>query len=320
MTVVTALLTSVFQLIYQVVEHVSLLDDAGYVKDCELGKETWRYWLRQAGFTRVPKSSVWGFRFMVPEVVALLSSLVTLLVCVTKHGTADLNEPARPVNSGYSQVSNTGRSVHSHNPYRLSDAIKPSLQRLSDLLLTFFTVFIGVIQPCLLNSVYFIIFLVLMTWYSLYIPLERNKFNGMKRFLIGYSGLHLLVLYFYNIDFIKNYLHPDSFVARLIGLTDLASPVNCVKWWDLSFGTYWTAYVNFFGLWVYYFYIVSQYKWTRTGIRNFAETIEDDTSSDHEEVGFILINLVYINILNGSVATIPLLNSLLLSFYFYESL
>lgn len=290
LTVVVSLFFSIGQLGYQIAEHVISVDDHDYAQDCEAQNDNWRYWMRQAGFTRVPGNSTIGFRLMLPEVIALLSSLITLIVCLTKHESVDLNEPARPIQSQHSHVSNSGsgyaRSIRSTGTgqYRILDAITPSLQRLSDILLTLFTVFIGIIQPSLLNAVYFVIFLVLLTWYSVYVPLGREKFNGFKKFLIGYSGAHLLLLYLYQVEFIKSFLSPDSFAARLIGLTDLVSSAECDSWWNLYFNSYWTAYANFIALLVYYFCAVSQYKWTRTGIRRLHDSIEDDASSDHEEV------------------------------------
>jgi hypothetical protein len=90
--VLTALGTSICQLVYQIVEHVIAPEDSTYIRECEAGTEGWRYWLRQVGFTRVPSREPLGFRFMLPEIVALISSLVTLVICLTKHESTDLNE------------------------------------------------------------------------------------------------------------------------------------------------------------------------------------------------------------------------------------
>ena len=109
-------------------------------------------------------------------------------------------------------------------------------------------------------------------------------FNNVKVILICYSGLHLLVLYTYQIQASKDFLPPSELIARIFGLTDLASSAQCETWWKFSFNSYWTAYVNYIALWVYFFCAVTQFNWTHSGIRNFADRTEDDVSSDHEEV------------------------------------
>uniref|UniRef100_A0AC34GV86 Piezo-type mechanosensitive ion channel component n=1 Tax=Panagrolaimus sp. ES5 TaxID=591445 RepID=A0AC34GV86_9BILA len=216
--VLAALGTSICQLVYQIVEHVIAPEDSTYVEECKAGTDGWRYWLRQLGFTRVPSHEPIGFRFMLPEIVALISSLATLVICLTKHESSDLNETVQT-----SQSHTSG----SHHFTRL--------------------------------------------------------FNRVKLILIFYAGLHLLILYTYQIQVSKDFLHPDHIVARLLGFTDLARSEACETWWQFKFNSYWTAYVNYIALWVYFFCSVTQFNWTRTGIRNFGDRDGDDASSDHEE-------------------------------------
>lgn len=125
-----------------------------------------------------------------------------------------------------------------------------------------------------------------MTWYALYSPISRRAFNNIKLILICYSGFHLLIIYTYQIQMMKDYLDPSTLIARLLGLTDLARSAGCDHWWDFTFKSSWTAYTHYFSLWVYFFCAVTQYNWTHTGIRNFSDRGQDDASSDHEEVSF----------------------------------
>ena len=74
-------------------------EDITYVKECKIGTEGWRYWVRQVGFTRVPSHEPLGFRFMLPEITALISSLITLVTCLTKHESTDLNETVQTTQS-----------------------------------------------------------------------------------------------------------------------------------------------------------------------------------------------------------------------------
>jgi hypothetical protein len=283
--VLTALATSICQLVYQIAEHVIAPEDEIYIEECKGGTEGLKYWLRQVGFTRVPSHQTLGFRFMLPEIVALISSLITLVVCLTKNENRDLNNETLQTNQSHTSGSHHFARSRSHpGGFSTITALKPSLQRMSDILLTFFTLFLGVIQPSILNFFYFFMFLFLLTWYALYTKITRRLFNTVKLVLISYSGLHLLVLYTYQIQASKDFLPPDHIVARLLGFTDLARSASCSTWWQFTFNSYWTAYVNYIALWVYFFCAVTQFNWTRTGIHNFGERGGDDTSSDHEEL------------------------------------
>uniref|UniRef100_A0A914YA38 Piezo-type mechanosensitive ion channel component 2 n=1 Tax=Panagrolaimus superbus TaxID=310955 RepID=A0A914YA38_9BILA len=281
--VLAALGTSVCQLVYQIAEHVIAPEDSTYIQECKTGTDGWRYWLRQLGFTRVPSHEPLGFRFMLPEIVSLISSLATLVICLTKHESSDLNETVQTSQSHTSGSHHFTRS-RSHHGFSTITALKPSLQRLSDILLTFYTLFMGIIQPSILNAFYFLMFLFLLTWYALYTPITRRLFNNVKLILIFYAGLHLLLLYTYQIQASKDFLHPEHIIARLFGFTDLARSEACETWWQFKFNSYWTAYVNYIALWIYFFCSVTQFNWTRTGIHNFGDRDGDDASSDHEEL------------------------------------
>uniref|UniRef100_A0AC35FZA8 Piezo-type mechanosensitive ion channel component n=1 Tax=Panagrolaimus sp. PS1159 TaxID=55785 RepID=A0AC35FZA8_9BILA len=282
--VLATLCTSICQLVYQIAEHVITPEDSTYIEECKAGTDGWRYWLRQFGFTRVPSHEPLGFRFMLPEIVALISSLATLVICLTKHESTDLNETVQTSQSHNSGSHRFTRSRSHPGGFSTITALKPSFQRLSDILLTFYTLFMGIIQPSILNSFYFFMFLFLLTWYALYTPITRRMFNNVKFILIFYSGLHLLLIYTYQIQVSKDFLQPDHLVARLLGFTDLARSEACETWWQFKFNSYWTSYVNYIALWIYFFCAVAQFNWTRTGIRNFGDRDGDGASSDHEEL------------------------------------
>lgn len=96
-----------------------------------------------------------------------------------------------------------------------------TLKRLSDVLTIILTFVVGTIQPSALSSVYFIIALVLTTWWSMLQPLYRCvesylfccKFitcrryvNRIKLFLMGYVLLHLSIIYLYQMPLINKYV------------------------------------------------------------------------------------------------------------------
>lgn len=55
-----------------------------------------------------------------------------------------------------------------------------------------------------------------MTWWALYTPLHRKSLNRIKKFLIAYSGLHIIVIYLYQINFFQTIIIPDSLIARFV--------------------------------------------------------------------------------------------------------
>ncbi|KAI1733341.1 piezo-type mechanosensitive ion channel component [Ditylenchus destructor] len=273
-----------------------------------------RFWLRQAGFIRIPQNITFStIRLITPELLSLLGSLVALIVCTafqTDSGTEsnwrqpqqtdDLNEGLQVNEQAPSTSSATATCpIRLQHPSALkfSTAIVPSLKRVSDVLLMLFVVAIGAIQPSILNSAYFAIFLVVLTWWALYTPLRRNTFNMIKRIFILYSALHFITIYVYQIQVVQDVIPPKSFPARLVGLTALVSTkcTNQTLWWELQWPDYysWTGYVNFGFLLLLYHVLVLQYVWTRNGVKGFGRSSveggmggpnDDNGSSVHEEL------------------------------------
>lgn len=130
-------------------------------------------------------------------------------------------------------------------------AIGNSLRRLTNFVLFLFTAYVGIVKPSLSNSIYFLAFLFISTWWSTYTPLRHGVYNQIKKvwavrnlsvkpfryfqFLIFYSALHFLVLYTYQIPIVHHsWLPTGSFLPRLFGLTVLMDS-SCPEWWKFPF-------------------------------------------------------------------------------------
>ena len=75
----------------------------------------------------------------------------------------------------------------------------------------------GISVPCLISSIYFLIFLLFGTMWSLHKTLHSYYWTTLFRvrlFLMIYSGSHLLVLYFYQFQFFQSALPVKSLPAR----------------------------------------------------------------------------------------------------------
>ena len=75
----------------------------------------------------------------------------------------------------------------------------------------------GISVPCLISFVYFFIFLLFGTMWSLHRTLHSHYWTTLfrvRQFLMIYSGSHLLVLYFYQFQFFQSALPVKSLPAR----------------------------------------------------------------------------------------------------------
>uniref|UniRef100_A0A914XG83 Piezo-type mechanosensitive ion channel component 2 n=1 Tax=Plectus sambesii TaxID=2011161 RepID=A0A914XG83_9BILA len=277
---------ALLQVAYQIYA-VSSQSMEQYTKNCNSTSE---YWLRQVGFIRAhndhPGQSA---RVILPEVIALAVSVVGYVLCVVlKHEPPSIGD-AHAGDGHHEETSfGRGRQRSTTDQTRSSSAaIFPVLKRLSDILLVLLAAVVGGIQPSLLNSVYFIAFLVVATWWALYTPLHRHTYNVIKRLLTGYSALHLVAIYLYQINFIQSALSPKSLPARLVGLSAITSS-QCETWWRLDFtqATPWNIFVNPALVLFFFVYVTVQFEATKHGVKRLPadrEVGDDDGSSVHEE-------------------------------------
>uniref|UniRef100_A0A914C7C0 Piezo-type mechanosensitive ion channel component n=1 Tax=Acrobeloides nanus TaxID=290746 RepID=A0A914C7C0_9BILA len=280
-----SLVAAVAQLIYQIIEHAGNKESA---YDCE---NSLNFWLRQIGFSRFPTTvGLRAITVILPEIIALFGSVVTFIVCMAIPSpevveTVLQNEIIQEVqHTSTSRMNSRDREI-AMKKFELSNVIKPGLKRLSDILLMLFVVITGIVQPSLLNAVYFLVFLLVITWWALYTPLKRDTFNLIKKLLILYSAAHFIILYLYQIPVFQDLVDPQNFGARFVGLTPLME-FKCPNYWVFFAPEKqsWTYYVNFIFVFVLYHILILQFRWTRMGIRYGCETVYSEDSSVHQEL------------------------------------
>ncbi len=88
------------------------------------------------------------------------------------------------------------------------------MRQASDVMAVVLLCLVGTVWPSVLSALYFVIFLGLVLWWSIYKPVKRRALNAVKFLLIFYSGLHLIIIYLYQLHFFQTFLDPSSLIAR----------------------------------------------------------------------------------------------------------
>ncbi|XP_077982492.1 piezo-type mechanosensitive ion channel component 2-like [Glandiceps talaboti] len=195
--------------------------------------------LRQIGFQRLDIPVVDAIRAVAPDVSMCIISIIVYAVCykLTK------NERSR---------SETGTTVHRRTTQRTV-----AMDLLWSFTTCFLTALAGIILPSVTSSVYFITFLIVVSWWSCYNSWGR-KLVYVRIVMLTYCGAHLVALYLYQFQFFQTALHPDSLYARLFGLTAIITyDKTCAEPYILHVNTAleWPVYVNPIILFVYYWYL-----------------------------------------------------------------
>ncbi|CAJ0565008.1 unnamed protein product, partial [Mesorhabditis spiculigera] len=264
------------QIAFQI--YIGAQDGQQSTSDCD--DELYR-WLRQAGFIR--HFSNMGFdtiRGYMPEVIAFAFAFLNLIVVQCMGHSIFVEHPAsvHVVRSGSSHL------TQKSNIEAFSRALLIALKRLSNAVLFVLVAFAGCIQPSLLNSVYFLTFMAMASWWSTYKGIKHSIYNRVKIGLLMYSAAHLIVVYTYQIPEVSKLLPEEDTAARLIGLSSVLK-TDC----EDSMHVYvndkitWNVALNPLVIIVFYLLLVIQLCWTRNGTRHYLD--DDDTgSSIHEEL------------------------------------
>ncbi|CAD5227621.1 unnamed protein product [Bursaphelenchus xylophilus] len=281
-TLLLSTITAVGQIIFQVTQHLAITSDAVYIDRCN-NKELFRI-LFNFGFVWVhPDHWPDSIRIVSPEGIVLVSSFITSAICifgstVPSPGSSTENIVELPSTSARSSET---QSPSKHHP---RSACLPVLKKVSDVCVTLFLAALGMVNPSALNFVYFVIALMLVTWWALYTPLKRRTLNRIKLYLIFYTALHFLLYLAYQVPGSQWFLPSTEWPSKLSGLNPIIE-AKCERFWEIGWAEeqLWTYYANFFGLLVFYHILIIQYRWTKGGIRGFS--IQDDAeSSVHEEL------------------------------------
>ncbi|EFO88420.1 hypothetical protein CRE_20137 [Caenorhabditis remanei] len=273
---------------YQISEQFVHKNDRTYI--CNRSDTTL---FRSIGLVRFhPTGTFDSTRAFLPEIIALSASLLSFIIVMFM---SHRDEQLDTVGDVVTVRSESGREQRRQRKMAaiMWSAIGNSLRRLTNFVIFLFTAYVGIVKPSVSNSIYFGAFLFISTWWATYTPLRHGVYNQIKKFLIFYSAIHVLVLYTYQIPIVHNsWLPTGSFLSRLFGLTVLMDS-SCPEWWKFPFVApdfndddlimKWPLYANPIVVLIFYYLTVAQYKFTRNGSRQYIDD-NDYGSSVHEEL------------------------------------
>ncbi|KAM9069090.1 piezo-type mechanosensitive ion channel component 1 isoform X2 [Sarcophilus harrisii] len=145
----------------------------------------------------------------------------------------------------------------------------------------------GITLPSAFSSIYYLLFLGLCTWWACHFPISHLGFNALCVMVGCFSGGHLLCLYCYQTSFIQTLLPPASIWARVFGLKDIVSLVNCSNPNALVLNTShdWPVYANPGVLLLLYYTVVLLLKLRRMEPSDQKEDAEGEQEVELMEVG-----------------------------------
>lgn len=185
-------------------------------------------------------------RLVLPDVVVFVTGLLVYIICYKLL-------PLETSKSGELPT-----SVRTRRQRKLNVI----LQFFGEALVVLLLAASGIIVPTVISSIYFLAFICIATIWSLYGRLGR-KFRCFRILLLIYSGAHLLVLHLYQFQFFQEAVDPETFIARLIGLTSVID-TNCdypaqVFFHDVS---QWAYFVNPAILLCLYYTLAFEIRWS----------------------------------------------------------
>lgn len=219
-------------------------------------------------------------RLMGPDIAVTVCTIVTAVVSfLYKSAHNTLNEPDEVVVNGDIMERNRRKTNSTdHSPVKYQFGI--SIARLAEIFPVILLALISIVWPCILSSIYFLTFLIVTTWWAIYLPVKRRMFNLLKLGLLFYCAFHMIILYLYQVQVFQHTLRPNSlmakyilclernkihifcnpFIFRLIGFTAFVE-ITCDDKWSMSFVTNhsWPVYLNPMLLFLFYVYSSFQY-------------------------------------------------------------
>ncbi|KAK9392634.1 piezo-type mechanosensitive ion channel component 1 [Crotalus adamanteus] len=87
----------------------------------------------------------------------------------------------------------------------------------------------GIALPSAFSSVYYLLFVGLMTWWACHLSISHLAFNALCIMVDVFAGGHLICLYGYQTPFMQQILPPTGLWARLFGLKAIILPGGCTQ-------------------------------------------------------------------------------------------
>ncbi|XP_071784673.1 piezo-type mechanosensitive ion channel component 1-like isoform X3 [Asterias amurensis] len=238
----------------QAIFQTILAADSPYGHDWEACNGTEVLW-RQLGYQRLDElSAVSLCRLILPDVVLLIVTIVVFVVC------KKLFAPSAPPPEGTNPQEASGGSSSGGSGVGVVKRRTKQKSVVAEGIQSFIAMFLcalaAVILPSAISGFYFITFLMVITWWSLYQSWGRRFYHVCIVWLL-YSGAHILTLYLYQFPFFQEAVPSDGFYARLFGLKAIINATQCDEPREILIvtGERWFNYVNPGAVLVFYIYL-----------------------------------------------------------------
>ncbi|CDW56763.1 hypothetical protein TTRE_0000504501 [Trichuris trichiura] len=204
-------------------------------------------------------------RFFLPDIAVFLVSLCSVILAkMSAHTSSNADSPELPIHS----LNNKSRSPGASSARELilqrntSLIVPDSLDFrtcLPQLVLGLLFCAVAVIFPCLWTVPYFLLFLLLMTLWSVYKVPSPPVARTLVVLLLLYSSINLVALYLYQLWPLQTQIPPESFTARLVGFKAYIN-ATCTDMPGLHFTEKlsWSAYA--YPIFIFAFYMSLAYQ------------------------------------------------------------
>ncbi|XP_041455408.1 piezo-type mechanosensitive ion channel component 1-like isoform X4 [Lytechinus variegatus] len=247
--VILSALGCVTQILYQVV--LAALDVySETIESCNATDTIWR----QLGYQRLDDlNGINIARLVVPDVILLVVSVMVFLSC--KY----ILTPPQTTQSESSEHGESLSPVMERRPRRTSVVV----EGLRSCNIMIFCALSGIILPSAISAVYFVSFLVVVTWWSFYQSWGR-VFKSIELLWLIYSGAHVIILYIVQFQFFQELVPYDSDeglnVPALVGLTPIIDSLRCDQGDDpreisIASTAGWTTLVNPWIVFLFYWFL-----------------------------------------------------------------
>uniref|UniRef100_A0A8C5S4K7 Piezo type mechanosensitive ion channel component 1 (Er blood group) n=1 Tax=Laticauda laticaudata TaxID=8630 RepID=A0A8C5S4K7_LATLA len=183
---------------------------------------TWETLAQHIGVTRLDLNDIPNsVRLVAPDLGILLVSAICLGICSRL-------QPVREVITWRTDTQASGSPRRrAQLAARLRVKAHGFLMAIGKILAVVLIALAGITLPSVFSSVYYLLFVSLMTWWACHFSTSQLAFNALCIMVDIFAGGHLICLYSYQTPFMQETLPPTGLWARLFGLKAIILPVGC---------------------------------------------------------------------------------------------
>uniref|UniRef100_A0A8C6XGL7 Piezo type mechanosensitive ion channel component 1 (Er blood group) n=1 Tax=Naja naja TaxID=35670 RepID=A0A8C6XGL7_NAJNA len=183
---------------------------------------TWETLAQHIGVTRLDLNDIPNsVRLVAPDLGILLVSAICLGICSRL-------QPVREIITWRTDALAPGSPRRrAQLAARLRVKAHGLLMAVGKILAVVLIALAGITLPSAFSSVYYLLFVGLMTWWACHFSTSQLAFNALCIMVDVFAGGHLICLYGYQTPFMQETLPPTGLWARLFGLKAIVLPVGC---------------------------------------------------------------------------------------------